>query len=77
VASEMHGRTALYRHRDCNGTLLYVGISLSVAAHLAQHANTSRWFAEVTQHENGWGYKRREMPARWPNGRFPHELAAA
>jgi predicted GIY-YIG superfamily endonuclease len=42
-------RTALYRHRDCNGTLLYVGISLSVAARLAQHAGTSHWFAEVTQ----------------------------
>lgn len=42
-------RTALYRHRDKNGTLLYVGISLSVAARLAQHASTSHWFAEVAQ----------------------------
>jgi predicted GIY-YIG superfamily endonuclease len=47
---EVHpGRTALYRHRDCNGTLLYVGISLSVAGRLAQHASTSHWFAEVAQ----------------------------
>ncbi len=44
-----NGRTALYRHRDKNGTLLYVGISLSVAARLAQHEATSHWFAEVTQ----------------------------
>ena len=47
-------RTALYRHRDRNGTLLYVGISLSVAQRLAQHASTAHWFAEVTQVDIEW-----------------------
>ena len=29
------------------------------------------------RHEYTWGYKRREIPGRWPNGRFPECLSAA
>lgn len=32
--------TALYRHYDADGVLLYVGISRSVTARLAQHADS-------------------------------------
>jgi predicted GIY-YIG superfamily endonuclease len=47
-------RTALYRHRDTNGTLLYVGISLSVAARLARHTSTAHWFSEVARVDIEW-----------------------
>jgi predicted GIY-YIG superfamily endonuclease len=48
------GRTALYRHRDENGTLLYVGISLTLAHRLAAHANTSHWFRDVVRVDIEW-----------------------
>lgn len=37
------GVTQLYRHFDEGGRLLYVGISLSVAARLASHNHLSQW----------------------------------
>ncbi len=43
--------TALYRHFAADGTLLYVGISLSVAARLSQHMHGSRWAAEIARVE--------------------------
>ena len=39
--------TQLYRHFDCNGTLLYVGISSSTIARLSQHQRTAHWFDQV------------------------------
>lgn len=39
--------TALYRHFDGDGRLLYVGISLSAVARLAQHAHGSRWSHDI------------------------------
>lgn len=44
------GQTALYRHFDADGRLLYVGISLSAVQRLAQHA-TSDWSAEIRRVE--------------------------
>lgn len=41
-------RTELYRHYDVNNNLLYVGISLSTAARLSTHKNTSAWFEKIT-----------------------------
>jgi hypothetical protein len=35
--------TALYRHRDDRGVLLYVGISGSVVQRLDEHSKRSRW----------------------------------
>lgn len=37
------GRTALYRHFDCDGRLLYVGIAADPEARRKQHQRTSRW----------------------------------
>lgn len=39
-------QTALYRHFDASGRLLYVGISLSAVQRLAQHAS-SDWSADI------------------------------
>lgn len=36
-------KTALYRHFDKNGVLLYIGISSSATARAVQHHNGSRW----------------------------------
>ena len=38
--------TNLYRHFAADGTLLYVGISLSAVARLAQHRD-SKWFDDI------------------------------
>ena len=40
--------TALYRHYDAEGTLLYVGISLNAAARLAQHREHATWYSQIT-----------------------------
>lgn len=39
--------THLYRHFDANGTLLYVGISLSAFHRLGQHKNNAHWFKSI------------------------------
>lgn len=39
--------TSLYRHYDAEGQLLYVGISLSAAARLAQHARQAQWSKDI------------------------------
>lgn len=41
--------TSLYRHFASDGTLLYVGISLSWPARTKQHAHGSRWFEQVAK----------------------------
>lgn len=46
--------TALYRHYDANGTLLYVGISTSVMMRLAQHRWGSHWFTRVVRVTIEW-----------------------
>jgi predicted GIY-YIG superfamily endonuclease len=43
--------THLYRHFDNNGTLLYVGISLSTLNRLAQHREHAHWFTEIKRVE--------------------------
>lgn len=45
--------TALYRHFAADGTLLYVGISRTVAARLAAHA-TSGWDRQIARIEVEW-----------------------
>lgn len=40
-------RTALYRHYDKDGKLLYVGISLSAAHRFSEHLNSSEWAAST------------------------------
>lgn len=41
--------TALYRHFDAAGVLLYVGISLDVIARLSAHANSSHWAGAIAR----------------------------
>lgn len=43
--------THLYRHFQKDGSLLYVGISLSAVARLAQHKNYSEWFNSISRVE--------------------------
>lgn len=40
-------RTALYRHFDAAGRLLYVGISLCALTRLGGHRAASHWFPEI------------------------------
>ena len=40
-------KTQLYRHYDSDKKLLYVGISLSAAARLAQHRDAAHWFDDI------------------------------
>lgn len=46
--------TALYRHFDAGGQLLYVGISLNAVQRLAQHRDTAHWFARLARVEVEW-----------------------
>ena len=43
--------TQLYRHFSQDGTLLYVGVSLSAVARLSQHGEQSPWFEEIARVE--------------------------
>jgi predicted GIY-YIG superfamily endonuclease len=53
-------RTALYRHFDAEGQLLYVGISLSAVQRLAQHKTASEWFRRIARVEIEWHPCRRD-----------------
>jgi hypothetical protein len=37
----------LYRHFDADGVLLYVGVSFSAFARLAQHRDASHWYSKI------------------------------
>lgn len=41
----------LYRHYDENGTLLYVGVSLSAINRLAQHRSSAIWYDQIAKIE--------------------------
>ena len=45
---DKNNQVALYRHFDCAGELLYVGISADVAARFRQHKSSSSWFLDVS-----------------------------
>lgn len=47
-------RTALYRHFDGAGVLLYVGVSLSAVQRLAQHRQTAHWFEQIARVTIEW-----------------------
>lgn len=46
--------TALYRHYDTRGRLLYVGISLCAFTRTRQHKMQQPWFRQVTRIEIEW-----------------------
>ena len=47
-------RTALYRHFDAAGRLLYVGISLSAVQRLGQHRDNTHWFEAIASVSIEW-----------------------
>ncbi len=47
-------KTALYRHKDSAGVLLYVGISLNPFSRAKQHGRHSSWMAQVTNIKIEW-----------------------
>lgn len=47
-------KTALYRHFDASGQLLYVGISFSPFNRARQHNRASDWFASVVRIDIEW-----------------------
>lgn len=44
-------KTALYRHFDADGQLLYVGISLNAINRLREHGEGSPWFDDIARVE--------------------------
>jgi hypothetical protein len=50
--------TALYRHFDDEGRLLYVGISLSPTYRLSQHRVSSSWFVRISRISVEWFHNR-------------------
>jgi len=53
-------RTALYRHWDVDGNLLYVGISLSAVHRLTQHKRDSHWHDQIANMTIEWFETREE-----------------
>ena len=49
-----NGRTALYRHWNADGELLYVGISLNAVSRLAQHRIEANWFDDIARVDIEW-----------------------
>lgn len=47
-------RTALYRHFDADGKLLYVGVSLNAVARLSQHKLNAGWFGQIASVTIEW-----------------------
>lgn len=54
------GRTALYRHFDAGGTLLYIGITVDLEQRVRGHEQTSDWLALSARCEVEWFDTRRE-----------------
>jgi hypothetical protein len=50
----MTDRTALYRHFNANGDLLYVGISLCAIYRLEQHRMKAPWFPSIAKVDIEW-----------------------
>lgn len=53
-------RTALYRHYDADGVLLYVGIAVDPAMRFKTHAKQAPWTAFAARHEGEWFATREE-----------------
>ena len=52
--------TALYRHFDAEGVLLYVGITLNWRNRTWQHKKTAHWFRDIAEIKIEWFDKRNE-----------------
>src|SRR6266478_2865693 len=51
-------RTALYRHFDKNGNLLYVGVSLNAIERTISHRDKSHWHQDIARIEIEWLHSR-------------------
>lgn len=58
--SSTAAETALYRHFDADGKLLYVGVSLSAVHRLSQHRDHSHWFRRIAKMTTEWYPSRSE-----------------
>lgn len=56
-------RTALYRHFDANGVLLYVGVTDDLSTRDKGHSNAATWHANVMRSETEWFNSRIEARA--------------
>lgn len=54
LAPSSAGRTALYRHFDAAGGLLYVGISLDTIRRTQQHRSGAHWFGRIARIQIDW-----------------------
>lgn len=54
MAGGCMSRTALYRHFDAAGALLYVGISLSTVQRLSQHKQRAGWYDQIASVTIEW-----------------------
>ena len=61
--TETAKKYALYRHYAEDGTLLYVGMSLSVVSRLIQHKYGSPWYTQVVRIEIEWFTTKRKVMA--------------
>lgn len=51
-------RTALYRHFDKDGNLLYVGVSLNAIERTIAHRDKSHWYNDIARIEIEWHHSR-------------------
>ena len=60
AAKILNMRTALYRHYDESGNLLYVGVSLSPITRTAQHSCSAPWFNSISRIDIEWHENRKD-----------------
>lgn len=53
-------KTALYRHFDKDGSLLYIGVAKDLHARTSQHSDASAWFDQVSTTEVQYFASRKE-----------------
>lgn len=46
--------TALYRHYDVHGALLYIGVSMTITGRTARHETYAPWFREIDHIKLDW-----------------------
>ncbi len=51
-------KTALYRHFDKDGNLLYVGVSLNAIERTISHRDKSHWYQDIARIEIEWLHSR-------------------